>query len=231
MGRPSGGSSDGSSNGSSDGPSNGSSDGYSDEVSSPEPIAKAKREIRSQVLAKRARLDPETQLAAAEAIADTVASMVYDRDVATVCAYASVSSEPGTRPLLDRLHHKGVQVLLPVVLDDLDLDWARYRPGEWRPARFGLVEPTAHSLGVDAIQGAELIVCPGVAGTPAGARLGRGGGCYDRALARALPTALRCLLLYDDEVLDGVPTEPHDEPVDAVVTPNRVVSTSARRGL
>jgi 5-formyltetrahydrofolate cyclo-ligase len=72
-------------------------------------------------------------------------------------------------------------------------------------------------------------VCPGVAGSRAGDRLGRGGGSYDRALARSAPTTLRCLLLYDDEVVDAVPTDAHDERVDVLVTPTRTLWTSAGR--
>jgi 5-formyltetrahydrofolate cyclo-ligase len=53
-------------------------------------------------------------------------------------------------------------------------------------------------------------------------RLGRGGGCYDRALARVPVGTFVCALLYDDEVLDAVPSAPHDRRVTAVVTPSGV---------
>ena len=50
-------------------------------------------------------------------------------------------------------------------------------------------------------------------------RLGQGGGCYDRALARVPVGTFTCTLLYDEELVDEVPTAPHDRPVTAVVTP------------
>jgi 5-formyltetrahydrofolate cyclo-ligase len=65
------------------------------------------------------------------------------------------------------------------------------------------------------------MVCPGLAADRSGGRLGRGGGSYDRALART--RARRVLLLHDGEVLDSVPAQPHDQPVDVIVTPTRTL--------
>ena len=59
---------------------------------------------------------------------------------------------------------------------------------------------------------------PALAVSRSGMRLGRGGGSYDRALARA-ESAFTVALLHDGELLDEVPAEPHDRPVDAVITP------------
>ena len=88
-----------------------------------------------------------------------------------------------------------------------------------RPAtgRFGLLEPTGPRLGTDAIGGADVVVLQALAVSRAGARLGRGGGCYDRALRHARPDAV---LVFDDELVDDRPDEPHDRQVTAVVTPS-----------
>jgi 5-formyltetrahydrofolate cyclo-ligase len=141
---------------------------------------------------------------------------------ATVCAYVATAGEPPTAHLLDRLTAGGHRVLLPVLLPDLDLDWAALSPDEdLVPGRFGLHEPAGPRLGPDAVAQADLVVCPGLAGDLAGARLGRGGGSYDRALART--SARSVMLLHDDEVLDAVPAQPHDRPVDVIVTPTRTL--------
>jgi 5-formyltetrahydrofolate cyclo-ligase len=132
-------------------------------------------------------------------------------------------------PLIDRLTGSGVRVLLPLLCEDFDLEWAVYEPGELTAARFGIMQPTGRSLGKGAIAEAGIVFCPGVAGTARGERLGRGGGSYDRALGRADPAATRCLLLYDDEVLASVPVEPHDELVDYLCTPTRLIEASPGR--
>jgi 5-formyltetrahydrofolate cyclo-ligase len=202
---------------------------YSEYVTAPGPIATAKRELRDRVRAVRARTDPTTRRSAADLLADNVTTLVADHETRHVAAYISLPDEPGTGPLVERLYASGVPVMLPVLLPDLDLDWAYHRPDRYRPGRFGLVEPSSPRLGVDALRDADLIVCPGVAGSPAGVRLGRGGGSYDRALARSRATSLRCLLLYDDEILADVPTDVHDQRVDVIVTPGRILWTSAGR--
>lgn len=198
-------------------------------MTAPGPIAAAKGAIRDTVRACRALIDPESRRIAADRLADNVTQLMADLDVHCVAAYVSLDGEPGTAPLVERLQAKGVPVMLPVLLPDLDLDWAYHQPGQLRSGRFGLVEPAAPAQGVDELWNADLIVCPGVAGSLSGDRLGRGGGSYDRALARSRPSALRCLLLYDSELLTEVPAEPHDQRVDVIVTPTRAVRTSAGR--
>jgi 5-formyltetrahydrofolate cyclo-ligase len=202
---------------------------YSDAVTPSRRVAAAKRAVRSAALLARRARDADALRVAADRLADRVALLVEQRDVRCVSAYVSLDGEPGTRPLLERLDRAGVDILLPVLLPDRDLDWAPYGDGALGPGPLGLVQPTTPPLGVDALQGADLIICPGVAGSLSGERLGRGGGSYDRALARARTTSPRCLLLYDDEVLEAVPTDEHDQPVDVLVTPTRTLWTSVRR--
>ena len=93
------------------------------------------------------------------------------------------AAEPGTGLLLDALHAAGKRVLLPVLRADNDLDWAVYT-GELVPASRGLLEPAGPLLGVTAIADADVVLVPGLAASAGGNRLGRGGGSYDRALAR-----------------------------------------------
>ena len=143
------------------------------------------------------------------------------RSLADVAAYVSIGNEPGTGHLLDRLEEAGKRVILPVLLPDGDLDWAPYRgEGTLVPARRGLLEPVSERLGPDAVATADVVLVPGLAVGPDGLRLGRGGGSYDRALARVPAGTFTCVLLYDDEVgLDGVPAEPHDRRVVAAASP------------
>lgn len=148
----------------------------------------------------------------------------------TVAAYVSVGSEPGTRALLDALHARGVHVLLPVLLADNDLDWGTYDgPDSLVSVQLGgrmtLLEPAGGRLGPEGVLGADAVLLPGLAVDGRGMRLGRGGGSYDRVLARlerAGAAAALVVLLYDSEVVGHVPEEPHDRPVHAAVTPSGV---------
>jgi 5-formyltetrahydrofolate cyclo-ligase len=144
---------------------------------------------------------------------DALAERAYGR----VAAYVAVGTEPDTAALLAALAARGVEVLLPVLLPDGDLDWAR-ADGQLAPGRHGLLEPQGQRLGRDALTGCSVVVVPALAVDRTGTRLGRGGGSYDRALPRTGGWVVA--LLHDGEMVAELPSEPHDRPVDAVVTPS-----------
>ncbi|MFE1025386.1 5-formyltetrahydrofolate cyclo-ligase [Streptomyces sp. NPDC058818] len=189
-----------------------------------------KRTLRREFLAVRNRLTADDVREAADSLAARALAMPEVAQAHAVAAYVSVGAEPGTLTLLDALRARGVRVLLPALLPDNDLDWGEYA-GEDSVAvvrhggRMALSEPAGRRLGPDAVTEADVVLLPGLAVDGRGLRLGRGGGSYDRVLARldragARPALL--VLLYDSEVVGHVPVEPHDRPVDAVVTPSGV---------
>ena len=182
--------------------------------------------LRSRLLAARAALSAESLADTAESLARQGVELAELAEASTVAAYVSVGREPGTRALLDALHARGVRVLLPVLLPDNDLDWASYEgPERLAKAGRGLLEPVGPRLGPEAVCSADAVLLPGLAVDARGMRLGRGGGSYDRVLARlarAGADPALVVLLYADEVVARVPEEPHDHPVHAVVTPDGV---------
>ncbi|GAA3930095.1 5-formyltetrahydrofolate cyclo-ligase [Streptomyces gulbargensis] len=182
--------------------------------------------LRRRLLDARAALPPESLGRTAAALAEHGLELAELAGASTVAAYVSVGREPGTRALLDALRERGVRVLLPVLLPDNDLDWAVYEgPGALAKAGRGLLEPVGPRLGPEAVCAADAVLLPGLAVDGRGMRLGRGGGSYDRVLARlarAGADPALVVLLYANEVVARVPEEPHDHPVHAVVTPEGV---------
>ncbi|MER5216714.1 5-formyltetrahydrofolate cyclo-ligase [Streptomyces sp. NPDC002838] len=189
-----------------------------------------KRTLRRELLAVRSRLTADDVREAATALADRALELPEVAGARTVAAYVSVGTEPGTLTLLDALRERGARVLLPALLPDNDLDWAAYT-GEGSLARvqhrgkMALFEPVGERLGRDAVTTVDVVLLPGLAVDARGMRLGRGGGSYDRVLtrleqSRAHPALV--MLLYDSEVVERLPTEAHDRPVHAVVTPSAV---------
>ncbi|MEU9730582.1 5-formyltetrahydrofolate cyclo-ligase [Streptomyces sp. NPDC048002] len=194
------------------------------------PAEPDKRTLRREFIAVRNRLTADDVRRSSAALAGHALRLPELSRARTVAAYVSVGSEPGTLALLDALRARGMRVLLPVLLPDNDLDWGAY-DGEHTlaPVRHGgrmeLFEPAGERLGPDAVTTADAVLLPGLAVDARGMRLGRGGGSYDRVLARleradAHPALV--VLLYDGEVVERVPAEPHDRPVHAVVTPSGV---------
>ncbi|MEU4033223.1 5-formyltetrahydrofolate cyclo-ligase [Streptomyces collinus] len=186
--------------------------------------------LRREFLAVRSGLTADVLQETGDTLAARALELPELGGARTVAAYVSVGSEPGTAALLDALRARGVRVLLPALLPDNDLDWGEYAgPGSLARVRHGgkmaLFEPSGERLGPDAVTAADVVLLPGLAVDARGMRLGRGGGSYDRVLARleragAGPALV--VLLYDTEVVARVPAEPHDRPVHAVVTPSGV---------
>jgi 5-formyltetrahydrofolate cyclo-ligase len=175
--------------------------------------------LRDQLLAARRHLPLSALGERARALADHVTALPEVQRAATVAAYVSVSSEPGTGPLLDRLQALGKRVILPLLRPDNDLDWTTYAGSDdLHTARRGLLEPGGRALGLDAVATADVVLVPGLAVGADGSRLGRGGGSYDRVLGRVPVGTFVCVLLNSEEVLDAVPREAHDRAVGAVAT-------------
>ncbi|MFD9441063.1 5-formyltetrahydrofolate cyclo-ligase [Streptomyces sp. NPDC060006] len=189
-----------------------------------------KRWLRRELLAVRSRLTAGDVRETGAALAARALELPELAHARTVAAYVSVGSEPGTRALLDALHARGVHVLLPALLADNDLDWGAYDGpdslvGVRHGGRMTLLEPAGDRLGPEAVLAADAVLLPGLAVDARGLRLGRGGGSYDRVLARlerAAADPALVVLLYDSEVVGRVPEEPHDRPVHAAVTPSAV---------
>jgi len=179
-----------------------------------------KASLRTRLVAARRQLAPGQRSAAARSVRDAVLSLPEAQMAGTVAAYYSIGTEPDTHGLVFGLWKRGTYVLLPVLRDDGDLDWASYEgPDSLRPGPRGLTEPSEPPRGVTAITSADLVVVPALAVDHSGQRLGRGGGSFDRALARVGASVPVVALLYDTEFLASVPAGPHDQPVRLVARP------------
>jgi 5-formyltetrahydrofolate cyclo-ligase len=183
-------------------------------------IQQDKAVLRARLLAARSGVPAEERKAAGRLIRDALLDLPALQMAGTVAAYYSVGTEPDTRGLVYALWKRGSYVLLPLLRPDGDLDWASYEgPESLVPGPRGLREPGEPPRGVEAVARADVVLAPALAVDRTGNRLGRGGGSYDRALARVGPLIPVIALLYDDELLGHVPAEAHDTPVRAAVRP------------
>ena len=143
-----------------------------------------------------------------------------------IAAYYSVGTEPDTHSLLFALWKRGSYVVLPVLLPDGDLDWASYEgPDSLAPGPRGLLQPMEPVRGPGTVARADVVLVPALAVDAAGNRLGRGGGSYDRALARVGGQVPTIALLYDGELrrqrADGAarPARPRGRPPPVTASP------------
>jgi 5-formyltetrahydrofolate cyclo-ligase len=185
----------------------------------------AKATLRRRVLAGRAALPGRHRADAGRLLRDAVLSLPEAQMAGTIAAYVSVGTEPDTRGLIYALWKRGGYVLLPLLLPGGDLDWACYEgPDSLAPGPRGLLQPTEPPRGVMAIGSADLVIVPALAVDRSGRRLGRGGGSYDRALARVGAAVPTIAMLYDDELVDEVPSGPDDRPVRLSARPQRGIT-------
>jgi 5-formyltetrahydrofolate cyclo-ligase len=181
--------------------------------------------LRRQLLTERAYMAAPERSAAGRAIRDAVLSLPETQMAGTVAAYVSVGTEPDTRGLVYALWKRGTYVLLPLLLGDNDLDWASYEgPDSLAAAPRGLLEPTEPPRGPAAVTSADLVIVPALAVDRGGRRLGRGGGSYDRALARVGAAVPTVALIYDGELLDEVPAGRRDQRVRMVARPGEGIT-------
>ena len=182
--------------------------------------APGKAALRQRVLAARAAVPEAERAAASRLIRDHVLEMPEMGAAGTIAAYYSIGTEPGTHSLIFALWKRGSYVILPILLPDGDLDWASYEgPDSLAPGPRGMLQPTEPVRGPATVARADVVLVPALAVDAAGNRLGKGGGSYDRALARVGGQVPTIALLYDGELLPAVPAEPHDSPVRAVASP------------
>jgi 5-formyltetrahydrofolate cyclo-ligase len=183
-------------------------------------LSRDKTVLRERLLAARRRLTPAERAGAGRDIRDAVLSLPETQMAGTVAAYYSIGSEPETHALLFALWKRGTYVLLPILLPDGDLDWASYEgPDSLRPGPRYLTEPSEPPRGTGAISSADLVLVPALAVDHSGVRLGRGGGSYDRALARVGTPVPTVALLYDSEFVRHVPSGAHDQRVRLIARP------------
>lgn len=193
-------------------------------------ITESKSQVRSAVRAARLGRNHDAHRAAAESIAAHAMSLLPTLP-GSLTAFLSLPTEPGTDRLIDMAHEAGHAILVPRIAGR-DLQWVPLRPDTvLDPGPLGIREPRGPAVDGAALASLDAMVVPGLAVDRAGHRLGQGGGYYDRALASVPSHAdggpLLVMVVFDDEVLDEVPYEPHDCRVDAAVTPGGIVRFSS----
>ncbi|MFD1859697.1 5-formyltetrahydrofolate cyclo-ligase [Aeromicrobium camelliae] len=177
-----------------------------------------KAALRRDLLDRRARRTAEERRDAGEALAlHALATPALARGARVAC-YLSFEHEPDTGALIAGLRGHGLEVIAPSSRPvDHTLDWVLVGDEGNQPGAYGIPEPAGERLGPEALSSCAVAFVPALAVDHRGRRLGRGAGYYDRALARF--SGLVCAVVYSDELLETIPAEPHDVPVDLALTP------------
>jgi 5-formyltetrahydrofolate cyclo-ligase len=195
-----------------------------------DPVDTQKRALRAELRERRAQLPQAARDAAAQGISDQLDALVASVGAHSVSCFISTPTEPGTRDFLTAAVRRGIRVLLPVTRVDGLLDWAVATDDEnVAEGLFGLPEPTGELLGPIAVNDVDLMIVPAAAVDGTGMRLGWGRGYFDKTIGSMEKCPPVYAVVFDNEILDEVPRDRHDEPVDGVVTPTRTITFAAAR--
>ncbi|MBT3341649.1 MAG: 5-formyltetrahydrofolate cyclo-ligase [Gemmatimonadetes bacterium] len=178
-----------------------------------------KQRLRHQALRHRRRMTGDEVRTAGLSLHQHVRNWpIWDR-IRTIHTYVdALPGEIPTRPLIETALAAGWRVTIPVVDAEGQLCHSHLSdPADLQRGRMRLWEPmTPHW--VEDLSDLDLILVPGAAFDRDGGRVGLGGGYYDRLLAELPKSTLRAGFVYDAWLLDKVPTDTHDQPVDVIFT-------------
>jgi 5-formyltetrahydrofolate cyclo-ligase len=186
-------------------------------------IVHRKRALRAELRERRQNMTSVETDAATAGFTANLQSIVLDLSARSISCYLSTRHEPNTRPFVNWAEAQGITVLFPVSRDDGLLDWTVGEEQTEYPGLTGRPEPGGILLGPIAINDVDLIVVPAAAVDRTGLRMGWGRGYYDKTLGSMEKSPPVYAVVFDGEFVEAVPREVHDQPVDGLVTPTRVV--------
>ncbi len=185
--------------------------------------ATAKRALRADVRERRRLVTRNAQDAAATGVREQLDALVDRVGARSISCFLSTATEPGTREFVADAAARGIRVLLPVIRDDDRLDWSLAGDVD-ESGPFGLPEPVGERLGPEAVHDVDLMIVPAAAIDRAGMRLGWGRGYFDRTIGSMSRRVPVYAVVHDADYVEEVPSAPHDERVDGLVTPTRTIT-------
>ena len=188
--------------------------------------------VRKEIREKIKATSEEYRNRASAAISLNVLTMPEVRDAKTILAYCSVGTEPATLALISKLLESGKRVCLPLCTD---LDEEGHRTGtvdamearaiksfdDLVPGAYGIPEP-APDTEMMLPEYVDLIILPCLSCDRNCNRIGHGAGYYDKYLSKIRTDCFTLAMCFEEVLTDEIPTEPHDRPVDAVVTEKQI---------
>lgn len=188
-----------------------------------EAAAPSKRALRAEIRERRRIMTQSERQASAEGLLAMMKAVVDQHAAGRIACYLAIADEPPTRAFIDWALSEGFTVLLPVAREDGLMDWAPYDQGDEALDSTGMPIPTSDVLGPIALSQTDIIFIPAASIATDGMRLGWGRGYFDRTLGSMTKRPPVFAVVYDHEVVDDVPRERHDQGVDGIVTPTRII--------
>ena len=188
----------------------------------------SRSDLRNRLSAARSALQKSELDAASEGFAERLLGHLDHHTPSTLAGYMAIGGELDPSPALRSLHGNGWRIVLPVIHAGRLMTFVAWEPGKTRFSRnrLGIAEPEGPDVPPSEIS---VVVTPGVVFDSIGGRIGHGAGFYDRFFARVADLGHRPVRIgaaHDFQLVERVPAEPWDVPMDVVVTPTRIIFTA-----
>lgn len=171
-----------------------------------------KYQIRTKIKSLRTMLDEAERLLAADRVFSKVEESAAFQLADKILMYHSLPDELETHRFLKKW--KDIKRFYLPRVNGVNLEILPYEESRLEIGSFHIEEPTGNDpVSIDEI---ELLIIPGVAFDRSGRRLGRGKGFYDRLLQGGSATKIG--VGYEFQLVDELPSEPHDIPMDIIIT-------------
>ena len=191
----------------------------------------SKTGIRKKTLALREQLPPETHAAHSKAIAERLLQLPEYRQAGAVLGYMNFGAEFASEVWIRQVLAARKKLALPRVnhhTNQLDLYWVEDLENQLAAGLWGIREPIVERCEqVIALNEVEFALLPGVAYSKNGARLGYGGGFYDKLLARIAHRPTLVAAAFELQIMERIPQEATDVKVEWIITEQRTIDCSA----
>lgn len=187
-------------------------------------VIEEKKALRERIRVLERSLDDGLRQRSDRALTERFLALEQTQECCTVLVYASVPGEPDTRQMTKELLRGGKRVLLPRCLPGGKMEIREYIPGHLERHPYGMWEPNISCPKAEPEE-IGLALIPGICYDKRLYRLGRGAGFYDRWLVGFRGCTVG--LCREQLLQETLPAEPHDLPVDILITENRVLYRSA----
>jgi 5-formyltetrahydrofolate cyclo-ligase len=179
-----------------------------------------KKEVRRSVLKERAKLSPELHEAYSTRIMELVASTTYYKKARTIMCFVNFGSEMDTSLIINRALKDGKRVAVPIAVHETKelIPSVITTMDELEPGYFNILTPKEEFIRPIEPDEIDVVLVPGVAFDHHGYRVGYGGGFYDRFLPRLKRDAKRIAIGFSLQILDQVPRESFDLPVEMIIS-------------
>lgn len=189
---------------------------------------KNKEDLRKKYLNQRAQISNKKINSWSKKINEKLLNLKELSSARKIMAYASMRKEIKTFELMEELLDQGFLLYLPYTRQDIiDLGVSKIEnlDTDLKEGVYGVQEPIKKLRGQEIPSDLDIIIVPGACYTEKGYRIGYGGGYYDSFLSKHANEALKIGFCYSEFIVDSIPVEDHDVPVDIIITEKKIIRT------